>query len=85
MTMEHTKRLVQTETGKDGVEWGVYENINTVKAIQINEPFQVELERGGSIHGKSGDYFVYDGSSCWITDKTIFESTYSESEKKGEE
>lgn len=76
--MERTKRLVKTEQDEHGVEWGIYENLNTVRAIQITEPFDVVLEQGDIIHGKAGDYFVYDGFSCWITDREIFEATYFE-------
>lgn len=77
-TMERTKRLVTTEQDEHGVEWGIYENTTTVRAIQIAEPFEVALERGDILHGNAGDYFVYDGVTCWITAKKIFEATYSE-------
>ncbi len=80
-TMERTRKIKTTETGKDGVVWGVYVNTNKVRAVQINAAFSVTLKNGSLINGNAGDYFVYDGQSCWITAQNIFEHSYALAEK----
>lgn len=56
--------------------WRNWRNTNTVRAMQIDQPFEVKLVNGSDISGKAGDFFVDGGSSQWIVDADIFKRTY---------
>ena len=74
-TMAKTKQQVSEQ---DDQGWADYAATNTVRAVQMSEPFRVQISTGDILTGKAGGYFVVSGSRAWIVDEEIFAQTYEE-------
>jgi len=52
-----------------------------IRAVQIEQAFDVPLEEGGRLTGKAGDYVCLGpGDRAWVMDKEIFEATFGQEE-----
>jgi hypothetical protein len=60
--------------GADG--FGAYHAIGVREAVQIDEPFTVQIGQGDVLTGKPGDYLVKSDGGGYVAERDIFESTY---------
>ncbi|MBV9257142.1 MAG: hypothetical protein JO215_03880 [Ktedonobacteraceae bacterium] len=53
-----------------------YRALGTRQALQIRTKFTVQHNLDTILTGKAGDYLVRSGDKVWITEDSIFESSY---------